>query len=284
MKKFIIVSFLASLLFFACRKSDNPKLPELTRVPTPNLSLDPSSNKFIPPGAPASFKAKINIDLKFKDDVPPKKMDAVIIKNGNKAAFKVLKADITTFPSSVDITGQQLIDLFGPIADGDLFQVGVDITTQGGQVFQAFPLGGVGYGTGVANEAGGVTTSIQFIKPCTFVASAYAGNFEVVSDEWADYKAGAVIPVKLVSPTQISFEYAVDPGTAKPIILTINPADNSISVAKQVYGSYGGDVFSAESVPGASSAVNPCDLSLSVKLLHTGPGVNNSYTIKLKKK
>jgi len=284
MKKLIII-LLSSLVFFGCRKSDDPKLPDLTRVPTPNLSLDPSSNTFIPPGASATFKAKIVVDLKFKEDVPPKKMDAVVIKNGDKTNSKVLKADITTFPTTVDITGQQLIDLFGaPIGDGDLFEVGVDITTQNGQVFQAFPAVGEPYGTGVANEAGGVTTSISFLKPCTFVASAYAGNFEVISDEWADYTAGTVIPVKQVSANQISFEYNVDPGSAKPIILTINPADNSITVPKQVYGSYGGTVFSAESVPGASSAVNPCDLSLSVKLLHTWPGSSYTATIKLKKK
>lgn len=273
------------MVLIGCRKSDNTKLPDLARVPTPSLKLDAASDKFINPGAPATFKGKVIVDMFFKNDIPPQKFDLVVIKNNNTANIKTIKAGITSFPTTVDFTGQQFIDLFaGPIADGDAFTVGVDVTTQSGQLFQAFPSTGLAYGTGVANEAGGVTTSIQFLKPCTFVASAYAGDFTVVSDEWQDYKAGAVIPVKMVSATQLSFVYAVDPGSEKPIIMNIDPASNAITVTKQVYGSYGGDVFSAESVPGAASAVNPCDLSLSLKLLHTGPGVNNPYTIKLKKK
>jgi hypothetical protein len=285
MKRIIVYSMMAAMVFFACRKSDNPKLPDIIRVPVPSLKLDAASDQFISPASPASFKGKIIVDLFFKSDVPPQKFDLVVMKNSNKATVKTLKAAITTFPATVDITGQQLIDAFGgPIADGDLFDVGVDITTQQGQTYQAFPAVGAAYGTGVANEAGGVTTSIQFIKPCTFVAASYAGDFTVVSDEWQDYKAGAVIPVKMVSATQLSFEYAVDPGSAIPIILTIDPATNAISVAKQVYGKYGADVYSVQSVAGATSAVNPCDLSLSVKLTHTAPGFSGTYTIKLKKK
>lgn len=273
------------LVLLGCRKSDNPKVPDLYRVPTPSLKLDAASDAFINPAAPATFKGRVIVDLFFKTDIPPKQFDFVVMKNNNPANQKTIKAAITTFPATVDFTGQQLIDLFAtPIADGDLFTVGVDVTTQAGQLFHAFPTVGVGYGTGVANEAGGVTTSIQFLKPCTFVASAYDGDFTVVSDEWQDYNTGAVIPVKMVSATQISFMYAVDAGTAKPIIMTINPANNAITVSKQVYGSYGKDVYSAETVGNSGSAVNPCDLSLSVKLTHTTTGFVSAFTIKLKKK
>src|SRR5688500_14257673 len=121
MKKIFGYSLLIALVFAACRKSDNPKLPDLIRVPTPNLILDPTSDKLISPASPASFQAKFNVDLKFKSDAPPKEMDVVVMKNGDKANVKTLKADVTTFPTPVEVTGQQLIDLFGPIADGDVF-------------------------------------------------------------------------------------------------------------------------------------------------------------------
>lgn len=285
MKRIILYTLVAIITLAGCRKSDNSKLPDLARVPTPSFKLDATSDQFINPGAPASFKGKVILDLFFKNDIPPKKMDVMIMKNSAPASAKLFKADVTAFPITLDITGQQLIDLFGaPIADGDQFTIGVDITTQSGVLYQAFPTVGAAWGTGVQNEAGGVLTSIQFLKPCTFVSSLYAGDFTVISDEWNDYAAGKVIPVKFVSPTQISFEYAVDAGTAKPIIMTINPSNNAITVAKQVYGNYGSDVFSAESVSGAASSVNPCDLSLSLRLTHTTPGFTGVYTIKLKKK
>lgn len=293
MRKLFLI-FLSAItitaLLNSCRKSDNPKLPDLTRVPTPALTLDAASDKFINPVSPATFKGKFVVDLLFADEAP-QKYDVVVMKNGNPNDVKVIKADVTTFPTTIDVTGQQLIDLFGTtLKGGDKFDFGVNITNKQGQLILAFPLGGgTPYGAGVvtamANVKPGAATSLQFLMPCPFVASAYAGDFIVTKDEWNDYKVGAVIPVKVVNATQLSFEYAVDPGTAKPILLTINPADNSITVTKQVYGNYGSDIISAESVAGPLSAVNPCDLTLSVRLKHTeGSTSFGSFTIQLKKK
>jgi hypothetical protein len=284
MKKIIAYSLLLAVVFAACRKSDNPKLPDLMRVPTPNLVLDPTSDKFISPASPATFKAKFAVDLKFKTDAPPKEMDLVVMKNNSKANVKTVKADISAFPTAVEVTGQQLIDLFGaPIADGDEFVFGVDITTQSGMVFQAFPPGGNAWGTGVANEAGGVATTLRFIKPCTFQSPSYAGEFVVVSDEWEDYHAGDVIDLTTVSANQFSFEYATNPST--PIVVTVNTSDNSISVAKQSYGKYGSTELFAQST-GATNSVNPCDNSLQLTLTHSNSGGSSygNYTIKLKKK
>lgn len=284
MKRSIIYSVFLALLFFACRKSDNPRIPDLVRVPVPLVTLDASSDKFISPVSPTTFKGKISVDMFTKTDIAPQKFDLVVMKNGNNAKVMVVKDGITSFPTVVDVTGAQLTSLFGePMKAGDKFDIGVDITIQNGQKFLAFPAVGTPYGTNIFVQPG-VNVAVQFLVPCAFVAASYAGDFIVVKDEWVDYAVGATIPVKMVSPTQISFEYAVDPGSAKPIILTVNPADNSITVAKQVYGAYGGDVFSAESTNNVSNVVNPCDLSFSVQLHHTGPGVDKNYTIALKKK
>jgi hypothetical protein len=284
MKKIFAYSLLITLVFAACRKSDNPKLPDLIRVPTPNLVMDATSDKFISPASPATFKAKFNVDLKFASDIPPKEMDLVVMKNNNKGNVKTVRADITSYPTAIEVTGQQLIDLFGaPIADGDVFVFGVDITTQEGMVFQAFPATGSAWGTGIANQAGGVTTTLQFIKPCTFVPASYAGEFEVVSDEWEDYHAGDVLELTPINATQFSFTYLTSPAT--PIVVTVNPADNSISVPRQSYGKYGSTELFAQSA-GTTNQVNPCDNSLVLALTHTNAtgGSYGTYTIRLKKK
>jgi hypothetical protein len=289
MKKIILsYTLLIAILFAACRKDDNPKIPDLERVPVPSLSLDASSDVLINPGDPESFHGKVIVDLFFKTDIPPKKMDVVIIKNGDPASVKTLKADVTSFPITIDITGVQLATLFGSeIGDGDIYTIGVDITTQDGKLYQGFPLVGNAYGSGVANQAGGVQTTVEFLKPCTFVASEYDGDFTVVSDEWADYGAGDVIPVTKIDDTHISFEYNVDPGSALPIIMQIDPSTNGITVVKQKYGTYaGGDIQIYAETPDASSSVNPCDLSITLKLQHTDSDGGNYgiATIKLKKK
>lgn len=286
MKKGIIYTLLVALTLFACRKSDNPKIPELARVPVPSLSLDASSDAIINPGDPLAFNGKVIVDLFFKNDIPPKKFDVVVIKNDDPASAKVLKADVTTFPTTVEITGQQLVDLFGEaIGDGDLYTVGVNITTQDGKLYEGFPVTGSPYGTGVPNENGGVKTTIDFLKPCTFVADEYNGDFTVVSDDWADYGAGSVIPVTKIDDTHISFEYNVDPGSAEPIIMEIDPSTNGITVAKTEYGTYGGDPYSAKTADN-SSTVNPCDVSLTLKLQQFAPDGSSigNFTIKLKKK
>jgi hypothetical protein len=290
MKKLpIAFIFLAGILFFACRKEDNPKIPDLARVPAILVKLDATSDKFISPVAPAGFKGKFTVDLLFPNE-KPQSVDVVVMRNNDPLDVKVVKAEVSTFPATVEVTGQQLITLFGkPITGGDSFTFGVNVNTTEGNTFVAFPTAGANaYSASATNTAinvsPGATTQVQFLMPCPFNADAYAGTFIVQTDEWNDYKKGAEVEVKKVSATQISFEYAVDAGTAQPIILTINPTDNSISVTKQVYGSYGSDVFSAESVAGAFSAVNPCDVSLSVRLKHTTTGYANSFTIILKKK
>lgn len=289
MKRIIFSTLALLFLFTSCRKDDNPKVPELTKVQVPVIVTDPTSDQFISPVNPAGFKSKFRVELLFETEGAPKQVDIVVMKNDNTGNVKVLQSNVT-LPVDVEVTGQQLIDLFGPIQGGDKFDIGTDITLDNGEKLLAFPASGEPFASGVVTLIGnvkpGAVTSLQYLMPCPFNADAYNGNFVVVSDEWADYAPGTVIPVTKVSATQISFLYNVDAGTAQPIVLTIDPSNNTVSVAKQLYGSYGGTPVHAQSVAGPASTVNPCDVSLSVRLKHTDPTGNTNYgsaTIKLKK-
>ena len=287
MKKAILYSLLFSLAFVGCRKSDNPKLPDLSRVPTPVFTKVTGTDQVISAQNPANFNGKFTVDLFFENDVPPQKFDIVVMKNGDAANVKTIQADVTTFPTTLTITGAQLATLFNaPIVVGDRFDIGADVTTQNGQKFQAFPTVGVGYGSGVGNQPGS-STFIRYESVCQFDSSQYDGNFVVVEDEWADYTAGDVVQVTSIDATHISFKYlAANP---QPIIVTVNPVTNATSVAKQVYGSgyppgwpYGD--ISAESVPSVENFVAPCQGILSVILKHTvAAGSFGSYKIVLRK-
>src|SRR5688500_17145608 len=131
MKKVLIYSILLSSLitvFNSCRKEDNPQLPDLQRVAwLPLLVKDASTDLAIPGQDPNSFVGKFSIDEYFESGTNPQKVDVVAVKNGNNADVKLIKADVTSFPANVEITGAQLISLFGPIALGDNFTIGVDI-------------------------------------------------------------------------------------------------------------------------------------------------------------
>lgn len=292
MKRIIIFSILFSALTIlnSCDKEDGGNIPELKQVPVVVMTPDASSDPFINPVNPALFKTKFLVELLFPNDIKPHNVDVVVMKNNNTGNVKVAKAGIA-LSSTVEITGQQLIALFGPINGGDQFMIGTDVTTADGTKLLAFPALGNAVASGINTEVGNLKPNaavvLQYLVPCAFDATKYQGAFEVVSDEWADYKPGTEITVTMINATQISFKYNVDPGSAEPIILTINPATNSVSVANQYYGSYGGTKVHAESVAGAASSVNPCDGTISVRLKHTSPSGATTYdtsTIVLKKK
>jgi len=199
MKKIIIFSLLISSFtagFNSCRKEDNVKLPELTRVPLPLITKDPGGDDVISGQEPASFNGKFVVDMYFPNDIKPQKADAVVIRNGDKSIVKTIQADITSFPTTVEVTGTQLATLFGePIVAGDNFQIGVDLTTVDGLKFEAFPITGNAYASGTAAQPGSSTT-ITYVAVCAFDQRAFHSNYTVQLDDWPDFAVGDAVVVK----------------------------------------------------------------------------------------
>lgn len=290
MKKAINYLFVFSLMAVflnSCRKEDNPILPDLTRVPTPLILKDASTDQVIDVLDPTAFSGTFTVDLFFDNDAPPEKMDIVVIKNGDKSVVKQVET-VTTYPTSITITGSQLETLFSePIALGDFFDIGANIVLNG-RTYHAFPAVGVAHASGVAAQPG-ASTFIRYGAVCAYDPELYQGNFVVVEDEWlVGYGAGNVVQITKIDDTKFSFEYPAD--DAEPIIIQVNPADNSVSVAKQVYGSgYGGASWpygpiSVQSSPSVDNFVAPCDGIVSVVLSHTvGAGGFGAFKIVLQK-
>lgn len=290
MKKIIFYSlylFSIAALFTACRKEDNAKLPELTRFPVPLVVKVAGADPVISAQNPNSFSGKFSVGLYFPNDAPPKKLDVVIMKNNDKGNVKLFKADVSTFPTELTITGQQLATLFGaPIVLGDKYDVGVDVTTYTGAKFEAFPAVGNSYAAGVAAQPG-ASTFVRYEAVCQYDPNTFKGSFEVLSDEWGDYHAGDIIQLTMIDATHFSFKYLADDPTA--IVVTVNTTTNAVSVAKQVYGTgyppgwpYGN--ISVESVPSVENFVAPCAGTFSVVLKHTvAAGSFGEYKIVVRK-
>ena len=275
MKKIIIYSFYlfsVAAFFASCKKDVNGKLPELTRFPLPLVVKSAGSDQVISAQDPNSFSGKYSVGLYFPNDAPPKKFDVVVIKNNDKTNVKVIKTDITTFPTALTITGAQLATLFNaPVVLGDKFDIGVDITTYTGAKFEAFPVVGEPYAAGIAAQPG-ASTFVRYEAVCQYDPVAYQGQYEVVTDEWGDYVPGDIVQLTMVDATHFSFNYlAADP---RPIVVTVNAITNAVTVPKQVYGSgyppgWSFGNISAESVPSVENFVAPCAGTFSVILKHT---------------
>lgn len=294
MKKSIIYSFLAVMVLFACRKSDNPKMPELTRVPVPKITATATSDLAIDvAGNPATFKAIFNVDMLFPEADKPQKLDVVVRKNG-AGAVKVIKTDVSTYPTTIQVTGQQLIDLFGPIALGDFFEFATDIYLTSGQKIEAFPATGVQFSGGTAN----IPTSspkLRFTAICKYDPNIYQGNFVVVEDEWADFSAGDIIALTKIDATHFSW---VDPFARNPVpvVVTVNTGNNAVTITKQQVGTSW--VYSSNpatypnptiKTTGPNNFVSPCEKTVTMALDYGVGGVNGGtfgggpYILKLVK-
>ncbi len=269
MKKIVLYSLLA-LSVVACRKSDNPKIPELTRVPVMKLTVVANSDLSIDvAGSPAGFKANFNVDMLFPEDVKPMKVDVVVRKNG-AGVVKVIKTDVTTFPTNIQVTGQQLIDLFGPIVLGDFFDFATDIYLSNGLKIEAFPATGVQYSGGTVNIPTSSPT-LRYGAICNYDPNVYQGNFRA-ADAFGDAD-GAIIVLTKVDNTHFSFLYpsAVNP---QPIVVAVNTGNNSITIPLTVIGTKWDPAFGYPntatyvnpSVNSATGSVAPCDKTATLKI------------------
>ena len=294
MKKNLLYILLAVTVLAGCDKNDGPVPVTLARVPGVTVTIDPASDKFISPVNPASFKGKVNVDLFFPNE-KPQSVDVVIMRNKNTSEVKVFKTGVSTYPTPIEVTGQQLIDLFGqPITGGASFTFGVNINLADGQTIIAFPAAGaVPYGSGALNVAAnvkpGTTTQVDFLMPCPYDPDMYNGDFVVVTDAWADTKAGDIIKFTKIDATHFSFIYptAVNP---IPIIVAVDPATNTPSIALQTIGTAwtydpAPPPPTAKTTPSAVNLVDPCQKTVSLNMTWTeGTGSYPNLRFSLKKK
>ncbi|GHE37506.1 hypothetical protein GCM10017764_20960 [Sphingobacterium griseoflavum] len=220
---------------------------------------------------PLAFASKVSVDLYFKDSEKPDYLDIVVVKNGDAANAKVLKGNVNAYPVEIDITGQMLTDLFEEqIVSGDQFDIGANYI-KSGKTYLAFPLGGgASYGPGVSGQPGASPT-VRYGAICGFEADDFLGNFTVVTDGWADFGEGSTAMVTKVDESTLSITYPI--ADFKPILLKVDPADNTIQVARQELGDYGPGwpygMLYATSVAGNDNFVDPCNGRISVRLGYT---------------
>ena len=272
MKKYLYYFLFTFAVFAGCSKNDGPVPNDiiLERVPEPQVTKE-SGSQSIDVTNLDGFQGEFSVGVYYDSDIQPSKYDVVVRKNNNDTTVKVFKKDVTTFPTALTINTNDFETLFGePVVLGDNYDIGVDVYTASGKKYEAFPLVGAGYATSIPQQPG-ATTSIRYSAICQYHDEAYQGDFKILEDEWADYSAGDIVPVTRIDATHFSFKYAAP--DALPIIVTVDPLTNEISVAKQVYSpsgyGLGYGALSVESVSDQRNVVSPCDGKFGIVLKHT---------------
>ena len=293
MKKFLSIILLTGLVIAAgCRKNDNPKLPEgIESVPFPQLTADATSDVLIQ--EVSDFKGKFTLDVYFKDQPKPKKMDLVVAMNGDYSVTKTLQADITSFPVTVDVTGPQLAALFGlqpeDVALGDYFEIRANMTLTNGKVLNGFIpsvydadsnlISLEPYGSDITNFPNSNLT-ITYKKVCALNIDDFVGDFTLEDPDF--YEDNLPVTIERVGTTD-SLKltgYAGDP--ASVLYMIVDERTQTINIPKQVYLPLLWGYHNA-ALEGTGS-IDACNIAITLKTTNTvTEGSFGTFTSKIRK-
>ncbi|WP_212001384.1 hypothetical protein [Chitinophaga sp. HK235] len=281
MKKIISFVILAGLAvsFTACRKNDNPKLPDIAKGVLPQLVQDDTREILIKDAA--NFNTAFTVGLYFKDGNQPKKMDLMVAMNGDYSNPKPLKAEITSFPSKQEITGAQLAAAFGlqpsAIKPGDAFEIRPDITLVDGTLLPAFRTAIINgdltelppYGVD-ANNFPDANMTMTYEKVCPYVKDDFLNANGVLYVDDKNF-SGATYPVKvdINGDTWTLTDWAGVPGAK--ITMTLDQRNYKMTIKQQTYAAVAPNLDPNEhdwTVVG-SGKINPCTKSVTLTVTNT---------------
>ena len=294
----VVLAFLIAAFGFAgCKKDNGPIkdeiLSKIDEVPAVSTNIDPTASQAISILNLAAFQGKFNVSLYFPASAAPDKVDIVVRKsNSAGTSVKVFKADVSSFPASFSVASSDLVALFGPIALNDNYDFAPDIYFKG-KKYEAFPVNGTirGVGPGGPNNMPGFGEYVRYSVICGYDPNIYQGDFAVVKDDWGDYSPGDIITLSKVDDTHFSF-IDINAVSPKPIVITVNPNNNLVSLARVRVGSAWGwavgtytGAFLATTGSVSSSFVSPCAQSVTMNLQYGVDAGNfsGSYLLVLKK-
>lgn len=282
---------LAGIYILSSCESDRGALSptvSIDKVPAISTKVNATGSQSIDVVNLANFKGKIDITSYFESQELPEKVDVVVRKNASNASTKVFKAGVTALPASLEITASDLTALFGVAPKlGDNYDFSVNIYTKDGNLFEAFPLTGVGTASGPVNMIN-YSYFARFGAICAYNADIFQGDFEVVSDAWEELAAGDVVKVTKLSATSFSFIYPLA-NNPVPIVVTVNTNNNNLSFAKTSAGSsfkWASQYTGAYLVGAGGSIAAPCDEKITLMLEYSvdAGGWSGSHALVLVKK
>jgi hypothetical protein len=294
MKKLkLILTSLALVLFVAaCENDGGDSKVELTNGATPNVkkitTTDTSINLL-------AIKNDIPINIGFTVGVGfgnVTSMDVVgIYTKGTVVEKAVIKANLTTFPATVNINQTDLINAFSFLnskADfsiTDKLTISTDIVLNDGRKVEMFNSKGVrNFGADISNSLL-FSVSQNYVVSCPLTdASLFNGNYKVTADQWEDYTVGATVPV-VYNPADGLFKFRIlntnnafiSNSATSYMIVTINPADGKVTVAANETYNYG---VPPTTVTGTGT-ISSCTGDINLKLNFVGGfnGANQTFTL-----
>ena len=221
----------------SCRKEDNPKLPDLTRVPVPLLTLKQGSTLIIEDNAAKDdFKSTFDVSLYYPDDTKPQKYDIVVARNGDYEDVKTYQSGLTALPSTIEVTTEKLAQLFGmnmsELIPGTYFEVRSSFTLTDGTVIPAFNTIGETYGTDL-NNLPGSNLSLKYQIVCALDLSVFTGQFDLL-DANGFWEEDYVVTLTPEGTDKLRLSgFLGDPSAS--FLIEVDRVNRTVTVPKQIY-------------------------------------------------
>ncbi len=214
MKYIVRIFMILSVIFFfaGCEKDNNGRMPN--NIQSSNvgvLTLAPTSDYLIDRNNFGAFKFDMVVDALFK--YPFDKLTVKVVYNGDYSDPKTV-ADVSTVPSTVEVTVADLVSLFDKISadsdikEGDSFDFYTDITLTDGKVIPGYlPDGTITTAPSTRNVAlvlKGGAVAVHLPVPCPFVEADYLGDAVDALEHWNDNSGDAAYTVSMTKNADMS--------------------------------------------------------------------------------
>ncbi len=265
----------------SCEKDGGTSVIDFTEGAVPNIKKIASTDQGL---NVIALKNGQNINLGLTVGIGTgnvSSMDIVgIYTKGTVVEKAVLKANITSFPATVNISQTDLYNAFtllnsaNDVALSDKLTISADIKLNNGTVVKMFTDKGVpNYGADVANSL--VYSVLQnYIVSCPMAdASLFNGNYKVATDVWADYSVNDIVPVVYNAAngtTKFRIMNSTNPSTIAAssgnyLECTLNTTTGAVSVvsnAPYLYGAGAANSFTVSGTGTVASCTGDITLSL----------------------
>lgn len=291
MKKISLLFIAVGMIFTSCTEDGGTSKEDLNEAAIPNISKISTTDQglnVVALNAGQTINLGLNVDVAFGDVAS---MDLVgIYTKGTVVEKAVLKTNLTTFPSVVNITQTDLYNAFkilnsaSDVGLKDNLIISADLTLKNGTVIKMYNTDGtVNYGSGIANFSG-IKVLQTYIVSCPLTdASLFNGNYKVTADQWDDYGVGPIIPVvynaangtKVFRIPNTTRPYIVN-GSTSYIIGTINTTTNTVTVTSNEPWNYGpGQLYTVT----GTGTVGSCTGDINLKLNFSGSSQNQTFNL-----
>lgn len=191
-KYFLLVSMMSLFFISSCKKGTDLRMPAMQPVNSAVLKMDKAaSSPFIDVSNVNGYSLTTSLDLLWNND-NVQKVDFMVVMARDFSKQYVLKT-ITTFPSTVTITGADILNAIpalasNPIVAGDQFYVFGNVTMKDGTYLPGMLSNGTvavsSANTSIDGILKGGVPDILISVPCAFIPAETVGSYHAVSSDW----------------------------------------------------------------------------------------------------